>query len=144
MAVTVKKERPLSPHLQIYRPQITSLLSICHRLTGLSLLFYAPLFSFFLALLVFFPMHGDAVFDFFLALAASSFGAVFLFLFLLAFFFSLFFHLFNGVRHLVWDLGFGFHLTTVALSAWLVMLATAFASVLSMRFVLLAYLSYSG
>ena len=144
MAVTVKRERPLSPHLQIYRPQITSLLSICHRLTGLSLLFYAPLFSSFLALLVFFPVYGGVLFDFFLSLASSSVGAVFLFLFFLVFFFSLFFHLFNGLRHLAWDLGFGFHLTTVTLSAWLVLLATAFASVFSMRFVLLAYLSYSG
>jgi len=108
--------RPLSPHLQIYKPQLTSVLSILHRLTGLWLVVGA-------ALLVAWLMaaaHGAATFDAAQILAGGWFGRSLLFLWA----FALFFHLCNGIRHLFWDAGFGFELKTVYLSGWTVVIVS--------------------
>ena len=113
--------RPLSPHLQIYRPQITSVLSILHRICGVAL----GLGSLFLALwlygLAFSPMAFDLMREFWASLA----GRVLLF----GWTFALFYHLANGVRHLLWDLGIGFSLKAAALSGYAVL---AFALALTL------------
>ena len=97
--------RPLSPHLQVYRPQLTSVLSISHRATGIALAAGAVLLVVWLLALAGGPdsfARAGAVFG-------SLPGKVVMFLFTLA----LFYHLCNGIRHLFWDAGHGFDLATV-------------------------------
>ncbi|MHC8507887.1 MAG: succinate dehydrogenase, cytochrome b556 subunit [Rhodospirillales bacterium] len=94
--------RPLSPHLQIYRPQITSVLSITHRFTGLALVGGALILTYWLCA----AAYGPEAFHDAQAVMGSWFGR----LVLLGLTFSLFYHLANGVRHLAWDAGWGFDL----------------------------------
>jgi succinate dehydrogenase / fumarate reductase cytochrome b subunit len=108
--------RPLSPHLQIYKPQLTSVLSILHRLTGLGLV---PGAAVLVAWLIA-AAHGAAAFDFAQTMAGSWYGRALLF----AWAFALFYHLCNGIRHLCWDAGFGFELKTVYLSGWSVVIVS--------------------
>tara|TARA_B100001964_G_scaffold84581_1_gene95430 strand:+ start:115 stop:513 length:399 start_codon:yes stop_codon:yes gene_type:complete len=104
--------RPLSPHLQVYRPQITSVLSILHRITGVALAVGAPLLVWWLAAAAVGPEAFATVRTFW----GSWFGQ----LLLLGWTFALFYHLCNGIRHLAWDLGYGFNLGTATLTGWLV------------------------
>jgi succinate dehydrogenase / fumarate reductase cytochrome b subunit len=92
--------RPLSPHLQVYRWQISNTLSILHRLTGLGLALGAlALVSWLLAL-----ASGQAAYGPVSSAFASFPGR----LMLLVWTFCFFYHLCNGLRHLVWDAGYGF------------------------------------
>ncbi|MEE9250814.1 MAG: succinate dehydrogenase, cytochrome b556 subunit [Alphaproteobacteria bacterium] len=102
--------RPLSPHLQIYRPQITSVLSILHRLTGVVLAPGAVLLVYWLLA----AAAGPADF----ATAQSLMGSTFGTLVLVGFSYALFYHLCNGIRHLCWDAGWGFDLNTAYASGW--------------------------
>ena len=97
--------RPLSPHLQIYRPQLTSVLSITHRATGIVLAAGALFLVYWLNALA----AGAEAFDHLRSLMGAWYGQVVL----LGFSFSLFYHLCNGVRHLFWDAGAGFEIETV-------------------------------
>ncbi len=106
--------RPLSPHLQIYRPQITSILSITHRLTGVALAGSSVFFTYWLTSATY---GGDAF-----ARAQGLFGSWLGQLVLIGLTFSLYFHLANGIRHLAWDSGHGFALETLRKSGWLVIL----------------------
>lgn len=116
-------ERPLSPHLEIYRPQITSILSITHRLTGVALAAGALLLTYWLAAGVYGPDAFARAQDF-----MASIPGRFL---LLGWTFSLFFHMCNGVRHLFWDAGKGFELPTVRLTGAMVMIVSVVLTVLS-------------
>jgi len=98
-------ERPLSPHLQVYRPQITSVLSILHRVTGVALTFGTLLLTWWLVA----AAYGPSQF----ATAQGFLGSWIGQLLLWAFTFALFYHLGNGIRHLAWDFGWGFELTQV-------------------------------
>jgi succinate dehydrogenase / fumarate reductase cytochrome b subunit len=100
--------RPLSPHLQIYRPQLTSGMSIFHRATGIALGVGAVAL---VAQLVA-AAEGEAAFSGFQSLAGSWFGLLCLFGWSLA----LFYHLACGIRHLAWDAGFGLELAEVYFS----------------------------
>ena len=92
----MRLNRPLSPHLLIYSPQLTSMLSISHRATGLALTAYVAGIGIGALLL---PQPISA----YLAAASLSSGTVFVGKFLMAFPFS--YHFVNGIRHLVWDMG---------------------------------------
>lgn len=107
-----RDDRPLSPDLQIYRPQLTSVLSITHRLTGVALSIGSPLLVCWLIAAAAGPPAYSAVRVF----LASLLGLVLL----LGWTFSLFFHLCNGIRHLFWDMGFGFELQAIYASGWAV------------------------
>lgn len=96
------RARPLSPHLQIYRPQITSVLSIMHRFTGLGLVVGALILAYWVCA----AAYGPETFH----TAQTVLGSWFGLLVLLGLTFSLFYHLANGVRHLAWDAGWGFDL----------------------------------
>ncbi|MGE5779876.1 MAG: succinate dehydrogenase, cytochrome b556 subunit [Hyphomicrobiales bacterium] len=121
-------ERPLSPHLQIYRPQITSVLSIAHRLTGVALTFGTLLLTWWLVSAAYGPdAFADAQ-----AFLASLLGQLLLW----AFTFALFYHLGNGIRHLAWDFGWGFELPQLRASG-IAMLA--FAAVGSLLTLIIAY-----
>lgn len=108
--------RPLSPHLQVYKPQITSVLSILHRITGVGL----GLGTLLLAWWLIAAAAGPEAF----ATAQSFLGSIIGRLLLLGFTVALFYHLTNGIRHLVWDAGYGFELKTVTASGWTVTAAT--------------------
>lgn len=110
-------ERPLSPHLQIYKPQLTSVLSIFHRATGVVL----SVGSIFLVWWLVAAATGDDAF----AAAQLFWGSWFGLLLLFGWTFSLFFHLCNGIRHLVWDAGYGFELKQAYVSGWTVVAASA-------------------
>ena len=110
MVETLGKARPLSPHWQIWRWHATMAASILHRVTGLLLyLGLLVLTGWALAL-----AEGRTAFDGYAALLMSAPGLALLFLVTL----SAFFHLANGIRHLAWDLGFGFRPKTADATAW--------------------------
>ena len=100
-----RSNRPLSPHLQIYRPQLTSVLSIFHRMTGIGLALGAVLVVWWLMAAAPSPGYFAVV----VGLLTSWFG----YLVLLGMTWALSYHLLNGIRHLVWDLGYGFEIETV-------------------------------
>ena len=109
-------QRPLSPHLQIYQWQLTSVLSITHRATGLALAAGT-------VLLLWWLLAAATSADAFAVAQAfwySWIGRLLLF----GWTWSLFFHLCNGIRHLFWDAGWGFELKTVYLSGWIVVSAS--------------------
>jgi succinate dehydrogenase / fumarate reductase cytochrome b subunit len=108
--------RPLSPHLQVYRPQITSILSITHRATGLGLAVGALGLAYWLNA----AAYGAGAFG----RAQAIFGSVIGVIVLIGFTFALFFHLCNGIRHLFWDAGHGFEMAQLRASGWLVVLAS--------------------
>lgn len=108
--------RPLSPHLQIYRPQITSILSIGHRFTGVVLSAGTVLLVWWLVALA----RGPEAFAAAQGLVGSWLGR----LLLLGWTFSLFYHLANGIRHLFWDAGYGFEIKTTTASGWVVVVAS--------------------
>lgn len=104
--------RPLSPHLQIYRPQITSVLSILHRLAGLALVAGALLFAYWINA----AAYGPEAFERAQGFLASWFGRLVLF----GMTFSFFYHFSNGIRHLAWDAGRGYEMPTLRITGWLV------------------------
>lgn len=116
-------ERPLSPHLQVYRPQITSVLSILHRITGVALGFGTLLLAWWLVA----AATGPEYFAYVQKLMGSLLGR----LILLGFTWALFYHLCNGIRHLFWDAGYGFDLPTVNKSGWAVVFGSAALTLLA-------------
>ena len=120
MDKSLSNKRPLSPHLQIYKPQLTSVMSISHRFTGVilsMLLILVPLFFFLLAL-------GDEYFtilviilDHFLV-KLILYGAIFV----------ISYHLLNGIRHLFWDMGIGLSIKESYMSGYLVIMFSTLAN----------------
>ena len=111
----INTDRPLSPHIQVYRPQITSVLSITHRATGVALAVGLLMLVWWLVAGAAGPGPYETVRDF----SGSVIGRLLLF----GWSFALFYHLCNGIRHLFWDAGRGFELGTVHATGWLVVLA---------------------
>ena len=114
--------RPLSPHLQVYKPQLTSVLSILHRITGAVLAVGTLLVTYWLSALA----GGPETFASANAILGSVLGKIVLFFWSWA----LFYHLANGIRHLIWDTGFGFDLPTVYLSGKIMVGASVALTVL--------------
>lgn len=112
--------RPLSPHLTIYKPQITSMLSIAHRGTGVFLFLGVSLLVWWLVSSVYSDAQVWNLFD-------SPVGYIFLGFWS----FSLFYHLLNGIRHLFWDMGKGFELKTVTYSGITVVVGSVLLTALS-------------
>ncbi len=113
--------RPLSPHIGVYRWRITSTLSILHRATGLAMsLSLAMLAAWLLA-----AATGPEAYARTSAFIASPLGL----LILAAASFSLFFHLCNGIRHLFWDAGKGFEMEQARASGWAVVAVSIAATV---------------
>lgn len=109
--------RPLSPTLQIYRPQLTSVLSFTHRLTGIAL----SVGSLLLVAWLFAGSMGPPAYHALLGFLRSWLGLILLF----GWTFALFFHLCNGIRHLCWDAVYGFELRAIYASGWAVIAASA-------------------
>jgi succinate dehydrogenase / fumarate reductase cytochrome b subunit len=123
MADVNRGNRPLSPHLSIYRPQINSIMSILHRITGAGMIIAAILTVWwFLA-----AAAGPEAFATADDLITSWVGGFVL----LGSMAMLWYHLFNGVRHLVWDAGYGLELKYVRNGSFAVFGATALMTLLT-------------
>jgi succinate dehydrogenase / fumarate reductase cytochrome b subunit len=121
------QQRPLSPHLDVYKWQLTAVLSILHRATGVLL----AIGAFVLAGWLLSVAGDESSFDMFNDLAASMIGQIVL----VAITASLVYHLLNGIRHLLWDIGWGFELPQVYASGW---------TVVGLTVVITAALAYLG
>jgi len=108
--------RPQSPNMQNYRPQLTSVMSFGHRLSGLAL----GLCAFGLAAWLVAAAAGPAAFEFAQAAMHSNAGRVIL---ILASWAS-FYHLCNGIRHLIWDSVYAFELRNIYVGGWAVIAAS--------------------
>ena len=110
------QNRPLSPHLTIYRPQLNSVLSILHRITGIALsLTLLILIGFFISLI-----FGEEIFTVFSTYFNSIVGKLIMFFSLC----GIWYHFFAGIRHLFWDMGYGFNLKWVELSSYSILALT--------------------
>ena len=94
------KDRPLSPHLQIYKPMLTMMMSIVHRITGMALYAGTLLMVWWLIAAAAGP-NADAAVQWFME---TVFGRLILF----GYTWALIHHMLGGIRHMVWDLGYGF------------------------------------
>lgn len=94
----MKKNLPLSPHLQIYKPQITSILSIAHRITGFSLNLALVLTTIWIVTI----SLGDIYYQNFVQLFQTFFIKSLVYLIVL----GISYHALNGIRHIMWDLGY--------------------------------------
>ena len=113
--------RPVSPHIQIYRWQITMWLSSLHRITGGLLSLGAIVLAIWLIAIA----SGPAAY----ASVQQYVGSAWFKVLLVAWTFCFFFHLSNGVRHLVWDVGIGFERARIRLSGWTVVIVAVLATV---------------
>ena len=109
-------KNPVSPHLQIYRWHISSLLSITHRISGVINLLALILIFFWLLGLSF----GESNYELFLLIINSFFGKFIL----IGFTWSMCFHILSGIRHLAWDLGYGFEIKTANISGIIVVISS--------------------
>lgn len=114
--------RPLSPHLQVYKLPLTGMLSITHRATGVVLAIGTLLVTYWLAAIA----GGEESFNSANAILGSWFGKLVLF----GWSWALFYHLSNGIRHLIWDIGFGFDIATANLTSKIVVAASFVLTIL--------------
>ena len=109
-------QRPLSPHLDIYKWQVTMASSILHRATGVGLGGGMLILAWWLIA----AASGADYYEMVSGWLTSVFGRIIL----LAFTWALFYHLCNGVRHLFWDVGMGYDVVTATRSAWIAIAAS--------------------
>ena len=112
----MENKKPLSPHIQIYRWHISSLLSITHRISGvINLLALILIFFWLIALSL-----GESNYESFLLIINSFIGKFIL----IGFTWSMSFQLLSGLRHLIWDLGYGFEIKTANISGIIVIISS--------------------
>ncbi|MSR14672.1 MAG: succinate dehydrogenase, cytochrome b556 subunit [Gammaproteobacteria bacterium] len=114
----MSRSKPLSPHLQIYRPQLTSVLSITHRATGVFLSAGTALLVYWLASIA----SGPECY----AAAQRILETTLAQIVLVGWTWAFFYHLCNGLRHLAWDAGYGFELKTAYRSGYIVIASSLF------------------
>ena len=122
----MSNKRPLSPHLQIYKPQLTSVMSISHRFTGVilsMLLILMPLFFFLLAL-------GEKYFTVLVIILDHFFVKLILY----GTIFVISYHLLNGIRHLFWDMGIGLSIKESYMSGYLVIILSTVTTLFFIMF----------
>jgi succinate dehydrogenase / fumarate reductase cytochrome b subunit len=115
--------RPLSPHLQVYKWQLTSVMSLLHRATGIAL----SVGALYLVIWVVFASASPRTYAMFQSFNISILGRIVLGGWL----FCAFYHLSNGIRHLFWDMGYGFELKDAYRSGWIVVAVSAAATIVS-------------
>ena len=125
----IDNQNPLSPHLQVYRWHISSLISITHRILGVVNFLALTLIFFWLLIL----SLGESNYQLFLLMINSIIGKFIL----IGFSWSMSFHLLSGIRHLVWDLGYGFEIKTANISG-------VFVIILSLVFTIIFWLFGRG
>jgi succinate dehydrogenase / fumarate reductase cytochrome b subunit len=125
-----EKQRPLSPHLQIYRKQVQMMTSITHRATGIALAVGGLLVVCGLLQLA----AGEESFNRFKGIIGSPVGMVRLF----GWSWSLFYHLCNGIRHLIQDAGFGYEISQFVRSSWLSIVGSIVLTIATWAWVMMA------
>ena len=115
-------QNPLSPHLQIYRWHISSLISITHRISGVINLFTLILIFFWLLFL----SLGESNYELFLLMISSFIGKFIL----IGFTWSMSFHTLSGIRHLTWDMGYGFEIKTANISGIIVIISSLILTII--------------
>ncbi len=120
--------RPLSPHLTVYKPQITSVLSIFHRITGAGLSVGTVLVVLWLASVA----AGENAFNNF----NNFLDNPLILLILLASLWALWYHFCTGLRHLYWDMGYGYDLKSVAISGWVALVCSFLLTFLTLLFLI--------
>ena len=123
------QQRPLSPHLMIYKPQLTSIMSITHRATGTALALGSLMVVWWIVALA----TGAEYYNFAQSILTSWFGQLVLFGFTVA----VFYHLSNGIRHLFWDFGYNLTIEGVHRSGYMVLASTVILTVLTWALVIL-------
>ncbi len=118
----MSKEKPISPHLQVYKWQFSSLLSITHRLTSIFNIFGILFFVLWLVSI----FIGKDCYQYF-EIISKTFLARFLFV---GFTWSFSYHLLNGIRHLAWDLGFGYEMKTANFTGVTVLISSFILTIL--------------
>ncbi len=121
-----KVERPLSPHLQVYRPQMTSVMSILHRATGFALAVGTVM----VVWLLLAAASGPTAFATFTWFCNTLIGK----LMLLGWSVALFYHLSNGVRHLIWDTGRMLEINQAYRAGYFVLASTVILTLLTWWF----------
>lgn len=116
------RDRPLSPHLTIYRPAITMTMSIVHRITGGALYFGTLLVAWWLTA----AAGPQSYFDFVNGIFGSWFGQ----LVLLGYTWALMHHMLGGIRHFVWDTGAGLEKHTASKIAWATLVGSVILTIL--------------
>lgn len=114
--VETQTERPLSPHLQIYAPMLTMMMSILHRITGAALYFGMFLLAWWLVA----AASGEAYFTYVSSLFGTWIGRLVLF----GYTWALIHHMLGGIRHFIWDTGRGFELPVIEIMAKLSLAAS--------------------
>lgn len=124
------RDRPLSPHLQVYRLPLNGVLSITHRMTGVLLAAGAVG----LVVMLVAAASGSRAYLSFHAASYHWIGQIVL----LGFTLALYYHLMNGIRHLLWDAGYGYELETVHVTSWLVIIGAVLLTAATWILALLA------
>ena len=117
---TLHNNRPLSPHLSIYKMQLTSGLSILHRITGAYLYFGLILFAWSIFVLAYFPYILENIG---FCINNCQLTGIFFKSMITGWVFSLFYHMLNGIRHLFWDIGKGFEIKTAYITGKIVIIS---------------------
>jgi succinate dehydrogenase / fumarate reductase cytochrome b subunit len=120
------QNRPLSPHLQIYKPQMTSFTSILHRLTGIYLFLGVLILSWFF---IYYQYQTDLVFGGNYQKCSSNIWVYATYFFSFTWLFALYYHLCNGVRHLMWDIGKGYDIKDAYRNAYIVIFSAIFLTI---------------
>lgn len=107
---SARPQRPLSPHIQIYRPLINMVMSIVHRLTGVALYFGTLLLAWWLIAAAVGPDYFNYV--------SSWFQPWYGKLVLVGYTWALLHHMMGGIRHFIWDAGYGYDLATIDQLSW--------------------------
>ncbi len=123
------QQRPLSPHLMIYKPQLTSIMSITHRATGTALALGSLMVVWWIVALA----TGAGYYNFVQSILTSWFGQLVLFGFTVA----VFYHLSNGIRHLFWDFGYNLTIEGVHRSGYMVLASTVILTALTWALMIL-------
>lgn len=105
-----RPDRPLSPHLQIYKPIVNMMMSIVHRITGAALYFGSALLAWWLISAATSPEYFNYV--------ASWFQTWLGKFVMLGYTWALLHHMMGGIRHFIWDLGYGYDLDTIDKLCW--------------------------
>jgi succinate dehydrogenase / fumarate reductase cytochrome b subunit len=119
--------RPLSPHLQIYKPQMSTVSSILHRITGVALMTGSLALVAWIWAVAYSPACLEMIHTFFQSVP----GLILLVGWSAAFFY----HFCNGIRHLAWDAGYGFEIKTSIATGWTVMVLTALLTAITWAWV---------
>lgn len=122
--------RPLSPHLQVYTMTISMVMSIVHRITGGALYFGTLIVVWVLVA----AASGPEYFNYATGLLGTWPGLLILF----GYTWALLNHLFGGIRHFIWDLGYGYDIETIDLLSWVTASAAGVLTVLIWGYILLS------